>query len=130
MAKVSNFTLKGSIDQENPENVTADTTLYKRARTFGNASAEYAYQKLIAGFGGTFSGQRQDIPGFDATTFAPYNGQMGGYSIFNLYTSYEFEKDWTVFARWNNIFDKQYQLTYGYNTMGSNVFVGIRYAMK
>jgi vitamin B12 transporter len=130
MAKVSNFTLKGSIDQENPESVTADTTLYKRARTFGNASAEYAYQRLIAGFGGTFSGQRQDIPGFDATTFAPYSGQMGGYSIFNLYTSYEFEKDWTVFARWNNIFDKQYQLTYGYNTMGSNVFVGIRYAMK
>ena len=59
-----------------------------------------------------------------------YNGVMGGYSIFNLYSSYELEKDWTVFARWNNVLNKQYQLTYGYNPMGSNIFAGIRYAMK
>ena len=55
---------------------------------------------------------------------------MGGYSILNLYSSYEFEPNWTVFARWNNMLDKQYQLTYGYNTPGSNVFAGVRYAMK
>jgi vitamin B12 transporter len=55
---------------------------------------------------------------------------MGGYSIFNLYASYEIEQNLTVFARWNNMLNKQYQLTYGYNTPGSNIFAGIRYAMK
>jgi len=121
---------KGSVTQQNPENVTTDAILYKQAKTLGNASVEYTYQKFIAGFGGTFSGQMQDFSGNDAITNAPYSGTLGGYSIFNLYASYEIAKDWTVFARWNNIFDKQYQLTYGYNTMGSNVFAGIRYAMK
>jgi len=129
-AYLGNFNLKGSIDQQNPEDVTNDTVLLKRARTFGNASVEYNYQKLIAGFGGTFSGQRQDVSGSDSVTGNPYSGVMGGYSIFNLYSSYEFEKNWTIFARWNNMLNKQYQLTYGYNPMGSNIFAGIRYAMK
>ncbi|QWD92189.1 TonB-dependent receptor [Polynucleobacter asymbioticus] len=129
-AHLDRWLLKGSIDQQNPENVTSDTTLNKRARTFGNASVEYNYQKWIAGFGGTFSGQRQDVSGTDANTGNSYNGVMGGYSIFNLYSSYEFEKGWTVFGRWNNMFNKQYQLTYGYNPPGSNVFFGVRYAMR
>jgi len=129
-AYLGNFKLKGSVDQQNPENVTNDTLLLKRARTFGNASVEYNYQKLIAGLGGTFSGQRQDGSNSDPSMGTVYNGVMGGYSIFNLYSSYELEKDWTVFARWNNVLNKQYQLTYGYNPMGSNIFAGIRYAMK
>ncbi|ANI99883.1 hypothetical protein A8O14_07265 [Polynucleobacter wuianus] len=129
-AQVGNLRLKGSITQQNPENVTKNTWLYKQARTLGNASVEYSRNKWIAGFGGTFSGQSQDFSGNDAITNSPYSGALGGYSIFNLYSSYEIEKNWTVFARWNNIFNKQYQLTYGYNTMGSNIFAGIRYAMK
>ncbi|QWC95644.1 TonB-dependent receptor [Polynucleobacter paneuropaeus] len=128
--RLNRFLLKGSIDQENPENVTQDTQLTKRARTFGNASVEYNYKQAIVGFGGTFSGLRNDIPGKDAVTGTPYDGVMGGYSIFNLYSSYEFDPNWTAFVRWNNIFDKQYQLTYGYNSLGSNVFFGVRYAMK
>jgi len=129
-AYLGNFKVKGSVDQQNPENVTNDTLLLKRARTFGNASVEYNYQKLIAGLGGAFSGQRQDGSNSDPSMGTVYNGVMGGYSIFNLYSSYELEKDWTVFARWNNVLNKQYQLTYGYNPMGSNIFAGIRYAMK
>ena len=129
VSRIGYFVTKGSIDQQNPENVTQDKLLNKRAQTFGNASFEYNNNKLVAGIGGTFSGQRLDISGTDTSGNA-YNGAMGGYSIFNLYSSYEFEKNWTLFARWNNITDKQYQLTYGYNTMGSNVFAGVRYAMK
>ena len=129
-ARIGNFILKGSFDQQSPINQTTDQVLAKRARTFGNASVEYTNNKLIAGLGGTFSGQRTDISGTDATSGNAYNGAMGGYSIFNLYSSYEIEQNLTVFARWNNILNKQYQLTYGYNTPGSNIFAGIRYAMK
>jgi vitamin B12 transporter len=127
---VGNLTLKGSITQQNPENVSNNTWLYKQARTLGNASIEYSVHKLIAGFGATFSGLAKDISGTDAITANPYSGIMGGYSIFNLYSSYELEKNWSLFARWNNIFNKQYQTTYGYNSMGSNIFAGIRYSMK
>jgi vitamin B12 transporter len=129
VSRIGNFMLKGSIDQQNPENVSEDKLLNKRAQAFGNASVEYSKNKLVAGISATFSGQRLDISGNDTSGNA-YNGVMGGYSIFNLYSSYELEKNWSLFARWNNITNKQYQLTYGYNTMGSNIFAGLRYAMK
>ena len=57
-------------------------------------------------------------------------GNMGGYALLNLYASYQLEKGISLFARWNNVLNKDYQLSYGYNTPGSNVFVGMRYAMK
>jgi vitamin B12 transporter len=55
---------------------------------------------------------------------------MAPYALVNLYSSYEFDPHWTVFARWNNMFNSNYQLAYGSNTPGSNIFAGIRYAMK
>ena len=55
---------------------------------------------------------------------------MGGYALLNLYTSYQLEKNISLFGRWNNVLNKDYQLSYGYNTPGSNVFVGLRYAMQ
>jgi vitamin B12 transporter len=50
--------------------------------------------------------------------------------LLNLYGDYQLMRDLSLFARWNNVFNKDYQLSYGYNTPGSNVFVGLRYAMK
>jgi vitamin B12 transporter len=76
---------------------------------------------LTAGAEGTFQANRTN---FDNT------GYMGGYAIYNLYGSYKITKDLDLFGRWNNIFNKDYQLSYGFNTPGSNVFVGLRYAMK
>jgi vitamin B12 transporter len=55
---------------------------------------------------------------------------MGGYGIYNLYASHELQKNLSLFGRWNNVFNKDYQLSYGFNTPSSNVFVGLRYAMN
>jgi len=95
--------------------------LAKRARQFGNLGAEYKYKKMNMGAEGTFQGGRYN---------SGNSSYMGGYAIYNLYGNYELAKDWTLFGRWNNIFNKDYQLSYGYNTPGSNLFVGVRYAMK
>jgi vitamin B12 transporter len=120
--QISSLNLKGSFTQQNPVNEGTNTTLIKQAKQYGNVAAEYLYLKLTAGVGATFSGRRDDFQGA--------NTGMGGYTIFNLYANYNLEKDLSVFARWNNAFNKTYQLSYGYNTPGSNVFVGLRYAMK
>ncbi len=122
MARVGYFNLRASFDQQNPVNEGTGAVLAKRAKQFGNAGVEYQKGFLTSGVEGTFSGRRLDS--------YPADAGMGGYAIFNLYGSYEFSKDWTMFGRWNNVFNKDYQLTYGYNTPGSNVFAGIRYAMK
>ena len=55
---------------------------------------------------------------------------MGGYALTNLYGSYHFARDWSVFARVNNLFDRSYVLIDTYATPGRNAFVGIRYSPK
>ncbi|MBU3579573.1 TonB-dependent receptor [Polynucleobacter sp. 73C-SIWE] len=121
-SQINSLNLKGSFTQQNPVNQGSDTTLIKQAKQYGNIAAEYIYAKVTAGVGATFSGRRNDYLG-DASG-------MGGYTIFNLYANYDVAKDLSLFARWNNVFNKDYQLSYGYNTPGSNAFVGLRYAMK
>ena len=121
VTRVSNLRLRGSIDQQNPIAQSTGYLLAKRARQFGNLGADYKYKKMNVGAEGTFQGGRYN---------SANSGYMGGYAIYNLYGNYEFAKDWTLFGRWNNIFNKDYQLSYGYNTPGSNLFVGVRYAMK
>ncbi|WP_286261283.1 TonB-dependent receptor domain-containing protein [Polynucleobacter sp. HIN9] len=121
IAKLSSLRLKASYDQQNPIDQTTGFLLAKRARQFGNLGAEYRYRKVNMGAEGTFQGGRYN---------SGNSGYMGGYAIFNLYGNYEFAKDWSIFGRWNNIFNKDYQLSYGFNTPGSNLFVGVRYAMK
>lgn len=121
VGRLGDFTLKGSFDQQNPVDQSTGYVLAKRAKQFGNVSVEYKKNAVAVGAEGTFQAQRNDYGN---------TGTMNGYGIANLYGSYDFEKDWSLFARWNNIFNKNYQLSYGYVTPGSNVFVGIRYAMK
>jgi vitamin B12 transporter len=118
--QLDNFNVKGSFDQQNPINQNTGSVLLKRARQFGNAAVEYRAGSLTTGAGVTFSGQRYDYG----------NTGLGGYAIFNLYTNYDVTKDWSIFGRWNNVTNKDYQLTYGYNTPGSNIYIGARYAMK
>jgi vitamin B12 transporter len=115
------FSLRGSFDQQNPIDESTGFVLAKRARQFGNIGTEYKTSKSAFGAEGTLQANRNDFSN---------TGYMGGYAIYNLYGNYELAKDWTLFGRWNNIFNKDYQLSYGYNTPGSNLFVGVRYAMK
>lgn len=58
------------------------------------------------------------------------NQTLGGYTLFNVYGSVNFVKDVSLFARLNNIFDKQYQTAQNYRTAGSNVFVGLRFDQR
>jgi vitamin B12 transporter len=54
--------------------------------------------------------------------------KLGGYGLVNLTADFRLEKDWTLFAKANNIFNKTYELARDFATPGANVFVGVRYA--
>lgn len=56
--------------------------------------------------------------------------RLGGYGLANLFAEYRVEKDWVLFARGNNIFDKYYETVNNYGVLGANAFFGIRYAPK
>jgi vitamin B12 transporter len=120
-ARLSDFVLKASLDQQNPIAQSTGFLLAKRARQFGNIGAEYNAKSVKVGAEGTFQGGRYN---------SGNSNYMGGYAIYNLYASHDITKNLSLFGRWNNVFNKDYQLSYGFNTPGSNVFFGLRYAMQ
>ncbi len=120
--RVGDFRLYGSLDLQNPKDQTKNTLLERRARYHGTLGVEYANQKLTAGADVSFSGSRFS----DSNNRQP----LGGYALLNLNATYNLTDDWQLFARWNNVFDKNYVLARNYNTPGSNGLVGVRYGFK
>lgn len=56
--------------------------------------------------------------------------RLAGYGLLNAYAHYEVAPDWRLEMRANNLLDKDYQIARGYNTDGTNVFVGVRWAPR
>jgi vitamin B12 transporter len=50
--------------------------------------------------------------------------------LLNLTAVFAFDREWSVRARWNNVFDRDYELAKNFNTPGSNVFVAVQYQAK
>jgi vitamin B12 transporter len=55
--------------------------------------------------------------------------QLGGYALANVTASYPLSRHASVQLRWNNIFNKDYVTTMGYQTPGSNVFINLSLQM-
>ena len=54
-------------------------------------------------------------------------GQIGGYGLLNLSTSYDFTEDLSVYLNRSNALDKKYEMAKGYNTYGKTTTVGLTY---
>ena len=114
----ANATFQDPVDQQ------TGMLLQRRAQQFGGVSAtrNAGAWKYGAEFFG--SGRR-----FDSTDQDPAT-RMAGYGLANLFASYSIDARWSVSGRWNNIFDRSYELEKGFNTPGSSVFASIQYEMR
>ena len=56
--------------------------------------------------------------------------KMGGYAIVNLTAEWALAPGVTLFARADNVFDKNYELAAGYATGGATVFAGVRALLR
>jgi vitamin B12 transporter len=119
--RLGDFVVRGSLDLQDPRDETTNKRLARRAKQHGSLALEYGPGAIKAGVETVFSGKRFDT--------AANTTVLGGYTLLNLYASYDFARDWSLFARWNNVFDKNYELARTYTTAGSNLFVGVRYGM-
>lgn len=116
------FRLSGSIDLQKPEDVDNETLLRYRARRIAKVGISRDFGAFSIGAEALASSERYN----DATNRVV----LPGYGLVNLQASYRIAADWTVFARANNIFDKDYELVRDYATPERNVFVGVRYSPK
>jgi vitamin B12 transporter len=119
---IDKVTLQGSYDLMNAVDLETGNQLPGRAKNVFNLGADYKSGKVTLGTNVTLTSTRW---GNAANT-----EEMSGFALMNVYASYAFDHSWSVFMRWNNIFNSSYQLAYGYNTPGSNVFAGVRYALQ
>jgi vitamin B12 transporter len=106
---------------QNPENDLADRWLARRARQHLEAGVHTHWKQWELGEETILSGKRFD----DGTNTA--DKHLGGYTLVNLTASTPLNKNWRLRARANNIFDKYYELAYGYNTSRRNVFISMEY---
>jgi len=121
------YLIKASLVNQNPRNVSDNTALTRRARNYGSLDFSKSWDVYTAGARMTASGARPD---FDYSAW-PYRPEtLGGYSLWNLYASRKIDDNWTARVRLENVFDKQYQLAYSYNTPGRGLFMTLQYSPK
>ena len=116
---VGRFHLDANLTLQNPEDGATGKLLINRSKEHGalKISRSAGDWKLAGEW--VFSGERYADAG--------NTRKMGGYGLLNLTASRALDKDWSLQARVNNLFDKSYELAQGYGTPGVSVFVGVRY---
>ncbi len=120
--QVGDFNLQANYNYLDPRDSDTGRQLARRARHYGAASVgqqlgPWEWRAEVAA-----SDRRFDN---NANT-----RKMAGYAVTNLYGAYRFSGDWSVFARVNNVFDRDYELAADFATPGLNAFLGVRYAPK
>jgi vitamin B12 transporter len=99
--------------------------LARRPVNSGSLTLNAAYRRFGMTIGGYFTGVRtdSDFLGLGYT-------RNPGYARFDVATRYDVGHGVTLYARANNIFDKQYQEALGYPALGRDVRAGVRYTFK
>jgi vitamin B12 transporter len=120
--RIADLTIRGSLDLQNPVDDTTGKRLARRAKQHGSLAAEYSFGATKIGVETIFSGDRYDDPA--------NKKRLGGYSVLNLFATFDVATNLTGIARWNNVLNKDYELAKNYATAGSNVFVGLNYGFK
>jgi|AntAceMinimDraft_5_1070358.scaffolds.fasta_scaffold12126_1 vitamin B12 transporter len=112
----NSLTVGGSFDWLSAINSETNKSLPLRAQRVLKLDAAYQVQSVT----------------FDAQWFLTSNKKevfsdklLDGYGLVDLGVAYDWNQNTTLRLRWNNVFNKSYNLIDGYNTTGSNVFVNL-----
>ncbi|WP_263768412.1 TonB-dependent receptor domain-containing protein [Propionivibrio soli] len=119
---IGDVTLRASADFQNHRDETTGKQLILRARRHATLGFDHKLGKLTWGAELYASGARYNDT---ANTV-----RLGGYTTLALRADYQLDKDFTLFARAGNVFDREYELRKDYETDGRTVFVGVRYQPK
>ena len=118
----SGYRIKGSLVFQNPRNLTYDEALARRAKRYASLDVSRAFEQYDIGAKIYATSERKDNH---------YNSnELAGYGLLSLYVSQKIDKEWTARIKLDNVFDKDYQLAYGYNTPGRTVAATLVYQPK
>ncbi|MCP3023900.1 TonB-dependent receptor [Cupriavidus basilensis] len=119
-AKLMGTDVGASITFQNPVDEQSNTQLLRRARRHAAFDVGRQFGDFRLGGEWIISSTRMDSG----------SRTLGGYGIVNLNARYNIDKQWFVAARVENLFDKNYQLAYPFNTQGRAGFVTLGWRQK
>ncbi len=122
--RFTEYTLRASLNLQDPVNASTGQALLRRARRFGSVSLEREYGRLDLRLEWKATSARPDI---HVATFSPT--RTPGYSVWNLSGAYRLNPDASLEFRIENLFDKDYSLVHGYDTPGRNLFAAIHWRL-
>lgn len=119
---VKELSVRAAYTYTDTENKITGDQLLRRPRNKVSLDTTYAF---TAKFKGTvsviYTGERKD------EDFATYMATtLDGYTLVNLYASYDVRKNVTLFGRVENLFDEQYEPAIGYGAPGRAGYGGVK----
>ncbi len=118
--RVGDWALHASYDWLDATNEDTGLRLGRRARNTLVLGADRSRGALTGGIELAAASARHDS---NSET-----GSLGGYGLLNLNARYALSRSLSIEGRIDNLFDRDYELSRGYNTLGRSAFIGIRYA--
>jgi vitamin B12 transporter len=106
---------------QNPTNDDDGTQLIGRSKSFGSVDVSRKIEKWTLG---------SQVIAVSSRTYPDDFGTQvtsGGYTLMNLYGGYQFDKNWSTRLRIDNLFNRDYQNAFGYNTPKVGAFLTLRY---
>jgi vitamin B12 transporter len=120
--------IKAAFTVQDPEQHTAagDSRLIRRAERFGSLSASRAFGAWQIGAQWLASDRRPDIL---ASSFSGERTELAGYGVLNATARYALGKRTSIGVRLDNVFDKDYSLTHGFNTQGRKLTLALSHTL-
>lgn len=113
------FKWHGSVDFQNPRNEKTGQMLARRSQRYLTLGVDTKFKGWELGAEMQSASRRHDKEG-DAKI-------LGGYTLFNLSASTRVAKDFTLFARLDNLMDRDYTMAKDYATAGRTLWVGLKW---
>jgi vitamin B12 transporter len=112
------------ITAQRPEDADSDKQLRSRAKLLGTLGGSTTIGAWKLGSDLTMSGAR-----FDSANEAP-TSRMSGYALWSAFARYHIDPEWSVDISGNNLTDRKYELARGYNTLGRQLQITVRFTGK
>lgn len=130
--KMDVWTVRGNATLQSPEDEESGNLLPRRARSYGTFAIERSLGDVQLSAEVVTSGQRYNDP--------ENQFRLAGYTLFNLMADYRLTSEWSLNARYDNVFNREYTVAStknafspngpDYETPGANLFVGLRWQPK
>lgn len=111
--------LKGIFSIKDPKDSNGNQ-LKKRAQKSASITATYNGGNYRAASQAIYSGNRTDVT-------SNGDGVMSSYTTINANLDYDLSENITLNIKIENLFDKDYETTDGYNTPGQSFYIGLKY---